>query len=227
MDVTEEYLAHLTLYGGGDYTGSDNLVGSNSLVYAQGPSMQRAIEQTVTTIPFEFNYQGNIGLMGAENIFFKIKLDIKDTGLSSNCFEEDNWECLSVDPNYNLTDNTYEYAVANLDAIEGDEPTYNEARFTNELPFSSNDTLIGIKLTNEGTDNIYENANVDSRLYSKCRFEHGYDDMLVGINDSFYVGIHSRNTKQNAYNVKCKVGTTFKSPKKLNSDDKRLIAHCP
>ena len=227
MDVTEQYLATLIKYGGSEYTGPDSLVGSNSIVYAQGPSMQRAIEQTVTTVPFEINYQGDIGLMGTENIFFKINLDIKDTGSSINCFEELNWECVKVDINGTDTDVAYEDAIIDTDAPEGDEPLYAAARFTNELPFAEGDTLIGVTLTNEGTGNIYEDKNVDSTLYSKCRFEHGFDDMLVSLRGYFYVGIHARNTKRNAYNVKCKVGTSFKRPEELNSDEKKLLPYCP
>jgi hypothetical protein len=236
MDVTEQYLATLTKYGGSEYTGPDSLVGSNSIVYAQGPSMQRAIEQTVTTVPFEINYQGDIGLMGTENIFFKINLDIKDTGASINCFEELNWECVKVSDDNGIQDCAkdnegniycYENATIDTDAPEGDEPLYAAARFTNELPFTDGDTLIGVRLTNEGTGNIYEDKNVDSMLYSKCRFEHGFDDMLVSLRGYFYVGIHARNTKRNAYNVKCKVGTAFKRPEELNSDEKKLLAYCP
>ena len=227
MDVTEEYLAHITKYGGSDYTGPDSLVGSKSLVYAQGPSMQRAIEQTVTTIPYEINYQGDIGLMGTENIFFKIILDIQDTGAIDNCFEEPEYKCVTVDPDAMELDPGWEAAEARFDLEEGDQPVYQGARFTNELPFGDDDTLVGVRLTNEGTDNIYENANVDSRLYSSCRFEHGFDDMLVGVKGTFYVGIHCRNTKRNAYNVKCKVGTGFKRPEELTSDEKRLVPHCP
>ena len=227
MDVTEQYLATLTQYGGSEFTQADSLVGSKSLIYAQGPSMQKAVEQTVTTIPFEINYQGSIGLMGTENIFFKIILDIQDTGAAINCFEEINWECVRVDINGSDDDPAYEDGIIDVDAAEGDEPLYAAARFTNELPFTENDTLIGVQLTNEGTGNIYEDANVDSRLYSKCRFEHGFDDMLVNVRGYFYVGIHARNTKRNAYNVKCKVGTAFRRPEELNSDEKKLLPYCP
>ena len=227
MDVTEQYLSLLTKYGGSDLTSADSLVPSKSLIYAQGPTMQRAVEQTITTIPYEINYQGDIGLMGTENIFFKITLDIQDTGAIDNCFEEPEYECVEVDPNNIITEANWQYAVADTNAVEGDEPIYNAARFTNVLPFEEGDTLIGVNLTNEGTDNIYENANVDSRLYSVCRFEHGFDDMLVGIKGTFYVGIHCRNTKRNAYNVKCKVGTSFKRPEELTSEESQLLPFCP
>ena len=65
------------------------------MVYAKGPTMQRAVQQTCTTVPFEFQYRGEIGLFGAENIFFKIDLDIQDTG--PFCFEEPWYECAYVD----------------------------------------------------------------------------------------------------------------------------------
>ena len=227
MDVTEQYLATLTKYGASELTQSDDLVGSGSLVYAKGPSMQRAVEQVVTSIPFEFNYQGEIGLMGAENVFFKIILDIKDTGAMGNCFEEPFWECVAVDIDGTDLDAAYEDAEADFDAEEGDFPIYNEARFTNELPFQRVDDLIGIRLTNVGTGNIYEDANVDSRLYSDCRFEHAYDDMFVKVKGSFYVGIHCRNTKRNAYNVKCRIGTTWRGYDQLSKDEEKLLPFCP
>ena len=91
MDVTEEYLHKLNLYGGSEHNQANDLAASNSLVYAKGPTMQRAIQQTCTTVPFEFQYRGEIGLFVAENIFFKIDLDIQDTG--PFCFEEPWYEC--------------------------------------------------------------------------------------------------------------------------------------
>ena len=226
MDVTEQYLNSLNIYGGSELTSSDSLVGSNSIVYAQGPSMQRAIEQTVTTIPFEINYQGDIGLMGSENIFFKINLDIQDTGAIDNCFEEPEYECVRVNM-ITALDANYDELVIDVDASEGDEPIYNAAQFTNQLPFEEGDTLIGVRLTHEGTGNIYEDSNVDSRLYSICRFEHGFDDMYVGIKSSFYVGIHARNTKRNSYNVKCELGTGFARPDELTSEERQLLPFCP
>ena len=227
MDVTEQYLATLTKYGASELTQSNDLVGSNSLVYAKGPSMQRAVEQTVTSIPYEFNYQGDIGLMGAENIFFKINLDIQDTGGFSNCFEEPNWECVKVDLDGTDLDVAYADAIADFDAVEGDTPIYTGANFTNELSFLRADDLLGIRLTNVGTGNIYEDANVDSRLYSDCRFEHAFDDMLVKARGYFYVGIHCRNTKRNAYNVKCRIGTAWREYDNLSEDDKKLLPFCP
>ena len=95
------------------------------------------------------------------------------------------------------------------------------------LPFSEGDALLKVNLTNEGTGNIYEDANVDSRLYSVCRFEHGFDDMYVGLKGSFYVGIHARNTKRNSYNVKCRLGTDFARPEELTAEDRQLLPFCP
>ena len=228
MDVTEEYLANIIKYGASDYTGPASLVGSSSLNYAEGPTMQRAVRQKVTTAPYELIYQGDIGLMGVENIFFRIELDIQDTGFIQNCFEEPGFDCARVTDEYDLDMYYGRGNQANISFVsEGDEPIYDGAKISNWLPIEDGDTLVGVQLTNVGTDNMYENANVDARLYSICRFEHGYDDMLVGIKSEFYVGIHCRNTKRNAYNVKCKVGTEFKRPAELTSDEKRLLPHCP
>jgi len=227
MDVTEQYLDSLRLYGGGEFSNRDSLVGSKSIVYGQGPSMQRAIEQTVTTIPFDITYKGDIGLMGTENIFFKIILNIQDTGNIDTCFEEPGWSCTRLLLAAPELDSNYDGVVVDSNASEGDSPTYIAAQFTNELPFDQDDTLIGIRLINEGTGNIYEDANVDSRLYSICRFEHAFDDMLVGLTSTFYVGIHARNTKRNSYNVTCKLGTSFLKPEELTAEKKQLLPFCP
>lgn len=227
MDVTEEQLRAISQeYGADSSSQADSLVGSSSLVYAKGPSMQRAIEQTVTTIPYEFNYVGDIGMMGAENIFFKINLNIQDTGSATNCFEEPQWVCLFVDINGTDDDINYVDAFIDFNAPELDDP-YKSARFTNELPFVNGDDLLGIRMTNVGIGNKYVDSSVDSRLYSHCRFEHGFDDMLVKVRGSFYVGIHCRNTKRNSYNVKVRIGTTYREKDKLTEEEKKLLPICP
>ena len=85
MDVTQQYLQTVAAYNGSGSNKLDQLAPSRTLVLAEGNTMQKAIPQQCTVVPFDFNYEGNIGLFGQENIFFKINLDIQDSGSSLRC----------------------------------------------------------------------------------------------------------------------------------------------
>ena len=124
-------------------------------------------------------------------------------------------------------DVAYTSAEILFDTPEGDEPIYQGANFTNAVPFGRGDDLVGIRLTNQGTGNKYVDKTIETRLYSNCRFEHGYDDMLVPSNGTFYVGIHTRDTRRNEYVVDCKIGTSFREVNKLTNDEKKLLPFCP
>ena len=224
MDVTEEYLYKLNQYGGSERNQENDLAASNSLIYAKGPTMQRAVQQTCSSIPFEFQYRGEIGLFGAENIFFKVDLDIKDPG--PFCFEEPGWVCAMIQIGAPELDAYYDSAEIQWEAPEGDA-NYVSAEISNKLPYIAADDYIGIELNNLGTGNQYVDSKVHARLYSVCRFEHGYDDMLLPIKSSFYIGIHTTDTRRNAYAVNCKIGTIFKEKEDLTEDDKKLIPFCP
>ena len=73
--------------------------------------------------------------------------------------------------------------------------------FTNELVDLSNQTLFGITLENEGVGNMYEDRDIDVRLYTANRFEHAYSEILLRYRSAFYVGIHCRNTKRTGFNI--------------------------
>ena len=224
MDVTEEYLHKLNLYGGSELSCAGELAASNSMVYAKGPTMQRAVQQKCTTVPFEFQYRGEIGLFGAENIFFKIDLDIQDTG--PFCFEEPWYECAYVDINAPEIDVDWTSAQILWDTPELD-PDYEGARMSNDLPYARANDFIKIELENQGTGNQYIDKTIHARFYSDCRFEHGFDEMYVPLKGSFYVGIHTTDTRRNAYAVNCKIGTLFKEGEILTADDKKLLPFCP
>ena len=224
MDVTEEYLYKINQYGGSEQNQDNDLAASNSLVYAKGPTMQRAVKQTCSTIPFEFQYRGEIGLFGAENIFFKIDLDIRDPG--PFCFEEPGWVCAMIQINAPELDAYYDSAEIQFKVPEGDS-NYIGAEIANKLPYIAADDYIGIELNNLGTGNKYVDSEVHARLYSVCRFEHAYDNMLLPIKSSFYIGIHTTDTRRNQYAVNCKIGTIFKEKEDLTEDDKKLIPYCP
>ena len=73
-----------------------------------------------------------------------------------------------------------------------------------------------MNLENEGTGNQYIDKTIHARFYSDCRFEHGYDEMFVPLKGSFYVGIHTTDTRRNAYAINCKIGTLFKEGNDFN-----------
>ena len=189
----------------------------------KGLRCSELLNRHFTAIPFEFKYRGEIGLFGAENIFFKIDLDIQDAG--PFCFEEPGWRCAYVDLG-KLEEDPYYTSAVITDQAEGD-PDYDGARMSNDLPYIAADDLIKVELTNEGTGNQYVDKTIHARLYSDCRFEHAYDDMLVPLNGSFYVGIHTTDTRRNAYAVNCKIGTLFKEGNDLTADERKLLPFCP
>jgi len=229
VDVTDQILQTFRTYGGSQSVRENSLASNSALVHGKGASLQRALEQRVTTAPFEFVYQGEIGLFGAENAFFKIILDIQDSGAFSNCVEEPGWECAMIDFNGMELDPYYDAAFVDIDAVEED-PSYEGAQFSNNLPVdkASSNSLISIKVLNEGTGNKYEDANVDIRLYSDCRYEHPFDEMLVPLRGFFYLGIHARNTKRNGYNFKCRIGERFVNAEDLTREEEDLLRpYCP
>ena len=186
MDVTEEYLVKYQGMGSSEHTAADSLVGSKSLIYAKGPSMQRAIKLPVTSIPWEFEFKGDIGLMGAENIFYRIYLDVQDTGGANNCFEERGYVCMNVQLyNYDTSPN-YDWGVIDFDAPELD-PQWTSANFTTELPFETGDEIILVTLENVGSGNKYVDRYIDVRLYSDCRFEHEFNNMWVNQRTSIFM----------------------------------------
>ena len=239
VDVTDQILQTFRTYGGSQSVRENSYAANSALVHAKGPTLQRAVEQRVTTAPFEFIYQGQIGLFANENIFFKINLDIKDSGSLSNCVEEPGWECAMVDYSAIELDPYYQSSSIDSDANEQD-PFYEGAQFGNNLPVSKGSTtsLISIKVENLGTGNKYEDAYVDARLYSDCRFEHPFDQMLVPLQGFFYLGIHARNTKRNGYNIKCKIGfpqnldvpgdlPAFVNVNDLTTEQDKFLPYCP
>ena len=145
MDVTEETLVKYYQMGSSEHTSADSLVGSKSLIYANGPSMQRSIPLDVTAIPWEFEFKGELGLMGAENIFYRFYLDVQDTGGAFNCFEERGYVCMKVDLYDNTTSRSYDPGVIDFDAPEED-PQWIGANFTTELPFEKGDEVILVTL---------------------------------------------------------------------------------
>lgn len=218
MDVTEEILRNVQTYGSSDYTAPHTYASAKCLNYADGPSIQRPINERVSIYPRTLKYQDSVGLFGAENVFIKINLDIQDSG--NACLEEAGWDCLKMTRVDQELVNTYYTAKVDPDIDLVPVNTYDPAQISNEIP-SFALPYIGINLKNLKTGNKYIDSWFDVRLYTKSRDEHPYDQMYLPLNSYFYIGFHARNTRKLPYNVECIVGTDIK-PKDLV--DPRLIA---
>lgn len=218
MDVTREILNNHLVYGASDNTNPNGLAASKSLNYAKGASIQRPVLENVSVVPRRLKYADTVGLFGAENVFVKVDLNIKDTG--NLCFEEPGWQCLKITLGAFPVVNTYYTAVMDPDKDLVTENTYEPAQIVNSLA-SINNPYVGVSLANLKTGNKYIDAWFDVRLYTKAREEHPYDEMYLPVSDYFYIGFHARNTKRLPYNVECLIGTGYK-PK--NEVDPRLIA---
>ena len=220
MNVTKEILKNNIIYGASDYTAPAGLAASKSLNYANGPSIQRPEPREISTIPYTFRFESQVGLFGAENYFTKIQLKILGDRVFA-CFEEPNWECTKIsiqedeeiywdmgviDLNYPCsTLNTYECAKVSADT----------------LPDIGGDAYFSVDLINNKTGNQYNDDWLDVRLYAKNREEHPYDRMWVRPKDFFYVGIHARNTRRLSFDVSCVVGLEYASYNAI--PDKREI----
>ena len=218
MDVTQEILNNHLIYGASDNTNPQGIAASKSLNYAKGATLQKPVLEKVSVIPRRLKYADTVGLFGAENVFIKVDLNIKDTG--NLCFEEPYWECLKMTLGSFPVENTYSTAVMDatkdLDIVN----TYEPAQITNKLA-NLNNPYVGVSLANLKTGNKYIDAWFDVRLYTKAREEHPYDEMYLPIRDYFYIGFHARNTKRLPYNVECLIGTGYKP---FDEVDPRLIA---
>lgn len=88
--------------------------------------------------------------------------------------------------------------------LAGAENEFNKFQF--KLSEDPTEELISVQIKNLGTDNKYNDAWLDTRLYSKDRLEHPDDLMYVKKNDWFYLGIHARNTRRIDYNIEIRIG---------------------
>ena len=211
MNVTEDIQTRYAVYGASDYTASQSAASSKQLNFSAGASIQKADTQTISVIPTSFKYADSVGLMGAENYFVKVQLNIVSEVVKS-CFEEEFFSCASarsdivdVPPGYTKavydygsypTVNTYEQAVvtaASLPIIPGGRG------------------FLSVDIFNHKTGNAYVDKDLDVCLYTSDRQAHGHDKMYVQVHDHFYIGFHARNTKRLAYNVECTIGAELRS----------------
>jgi len=90
VDVTQQILRYHQLYGGSDNTQAAGLAASKSLNYAQGATLQRPLKVNTSVIPYTFNFKDQIGLFGAENVYVRVDIDIKN--IVSDISTEAGWE---------------------------------------------------------------------------------------------------------------------------------------
>ena len=218
MDVTQEILNNNIIYGASDSTAPGSLVGAKALNYAQGTSIQKPILENVSIIPRHLRYADTVGLFGAENVFVKVNLRVRDTG--RGCFEDDGWSCMNITQGEFPLVSTYEQAVIDENADPTTVNTYEPIAISNSLP-AINNPYVGVQLSNFKTGNKYIDVWLDVRLYTKQKEEHPYDEMYLPANDYFYIGFHARNTRRLPYNVECLVGTKYIAKKDVNP---KLIA---
>tara|TARA_B110000003_G_C16419296_1_gene445556 strand:- start:57 stop:722 length:666 start_codon:yes stop_codon:yes gene_type:complete len=218
MDVSREILNNIQMYGASDNTSPQSLAASKSLNYAKGATIQKPVLEKVSVVPRLLKYADSVGLFGAENVFIRVDLNIKDTG--NFAFEETGWQSLKITQGTFPVENTYITAEIDVDKDLDIVNTYEPAIITNDLA-SIVDPYVGVTLANLKTGNKYIDCWFDVRLYTKSKEEHPYDVMFLPTNDYFYIGFHARNTKRLPYNVECLVGTGYKSK---NDVDPRLIA---
>ena len=249
VDVTDQIRLYNDLYGGSDNTQAAGLAASKALNYAPAPTLQQAQRVSTTVYPFTFKLVGQVGLMGAENYYVRVDVNLI-TPLDAE-FEEDGWEPADVEYGSPTTINTYESEVVDFNADPPPPPNtqqlndenksigyvtnpggfppilaynaYMAAVFTNPIP-KFWDPMVSVDLTNIGVGNIYIDNWLDTMLYTRDRKMWGYDKMYIRPKDHFYIGVHARNTRHLPYNVEVTIGSEYKESADLIAE-KDLIAY--
>jgi len=220
-DVTPAINAAELGIGGSNYTGQHSQSASQSLQYIEGPTLQRPSHQQVLSIPMVQRWEDAVGLFGAENKF--IRYDIKyDKKWALKCYEDDGYECLNVTYLPRFEEGDYDM-VRVVSGGDGTLNTYEDgALIRYELPtFANNeDVYVSVELKNNKTGNIYNDAHVDARLYTKDRLEWPHSKGYIRYNEWFYVGFHARETRRLPLDMTVVVGDEYKSTSMI---DQRLI----
>ena len=168
MEVTTELQNSLQTYGGSDSTNPSSTSSSKSLVYSQGSSWQKPIVDKVTVAPYTFNYSGEVGLFGCENIFVRLDCKILDAG--GGVLIVNDYIAGDIQTTVATQENTFNSAIFNASTdfspVNDFEPASVESDFVNNLK-----SIVKIELVNEKAGNKYENAWVDIRLYDRYRTE--------------------------------------------------------
>ena len=225
--VTQELNTNRQMMGGSGSSNTAYMSSTKNLNYAKGSnSLVNARSEKISVIPYESNYQDTIGLFGAENVFLKVELNIRNS--SRNLQDE------------SATVQDYEEAAL-LALPENGAPVWSEVVLNENLDLTTLNTyepalrsseigfvaggVVKIDLQNLKTGNKYIDSWFDVRLYTKHRLEHPYDTMYVDVKDFFYVGSHARNTKRLPYNVRMTVGADIVSKYTLSPQEKKYLVN--
>ena len=214
MDVTEQILSHHQIYGSSDNTNQSYVASGQCFNYSKGNTIQKPVEYGITVFPFKADLKGEVGLFGAENVFYKFNINVKDN--ATFCLEEPGWDCADIDQNLQPINPADEYTY-NPIAGDGSIQTQGQAYVDYKYDSSTSEGYVladlsypnyiftfnqfSVYLENKGTNNIYVDSHVDGRLYKVNREEHPYELMYVASKDCVYVGIHARNTKRLPYDM--------------------------
>jgi len=210
MDVTTELLKQNQTYSASDNTNPDRYSSSRSLNYATGASISKAELAEVNVVPFSLQYSDAVGLYGVENHFIKVKLNIKGDFVLKEYMEPG---YIKADINFFEEEDDTDFVSSNLDqaGTENDTGYSSVATPPLTLPAIGLDAYLSVNLKNLKSSNIYNNSNLDVRLYTKEHEEHPHDTMYIKPLDIFYVGIHARNTKRLPYNIQIDIGNEYKA----------------
>ena len=209
MDVTEQILAHHQIYGSSDSTSQSYVASGQCFNYSKGNTIQKPIEYGVSVFPFKADLKGEVGLFGAENVFFKFNVNVKDS--ATFCLEEPGWVCADIDQSLQPINPADEYTfnpINNSNVVQTQGQAYisyedvldtSPGYLPADLNFPNyikNYNEFSVYLENRGTNNIYVDSHIDGRLYKVNKEEHPYELMYIAAKDCVYVGIHARNTKR-------------------------------
>ena len=115
----------------------------------------------------------------------------------------------------------YQNSTVNQNAQDSQANFFSAALNSDTLPNIGADAYISVELIRKDSGNRFIDAHVDYRLYTQDGFEHPFDKMYIKPTDSFYIGIHGRNTKRLAYEFECKIGNEYRALSSI--EDKSLI----
>ena len=217
MDVTTELLKQNQTYSASDNTNPDRYSSSRSLNYATGASISKAELAEVNVVPFSLQYSDAVGLYGVENHFIKVKLNLLGSAVVLREYMEPGYIRADIDFNQEEEDTSFLSSTLNRATPELDAGYVSAATPPLTLPAIGLDAYLSINLQNLKTSNMYNDANLDVRLYTSEHEEHPYDLMYIKPGDTFYVGVHARNTRRLPYNIQIDIGNDYKSLESISN----------
>lgn len=212
MNVTTEINRKINQMGGSGSSRQNYLSANRSLNFASaGNNINTAPGQPITAIPYTVQFSDSVGLMGAENLFYKLNLNIiSNTGVFINIDRLENdylpaWTTVERD-----IINDYETAVMDFSKEKPGtiENTFEPARISNDLS-NYQRPIISVTLVNKKTGNQYLDNWLDVRMYDDRNNPIDYDTFYVDVKSDLKLGFHARNTKRLPVNAQVIIGDEF------------------